>query len=113
MADGYECQVAPLYVKNLAVGDSIQAVVDVNGAVDTWHHLHRSNHSTIWLLRLKSPNNIPEVLNRLRELGCNTVGLDSAGSYAIDVPGELKISVVDDVLATLDVDAVAMRHPDA
>jgi hypothetical protein len=114
---GYECQVAPLYVKDLAIGDLIEAAYDEDGTVSTWSHLRRSNHSTIWLLRTKSPNNLPDVLRRLRVLGCSTVGLEAEGSYAIDVPGELKLSVVDEVLATLDTNAVAtafpaIRHPE-
>lgn len=108
---GYECQVAPLYIKDLAVGDSIEVACDESGTITSWRHLRRSNHSTIWLLRMKSPNNIPDVLRLLRELGCSTVGLESEGSYAIDVPGELKLSVVDEALAALDANAVAVAFP--
>lgn len=116
--DGYECQVAPLFVKNLAVGDVIAVTAESENVVDMWHHVRQSNHTTVWLLRLKSPNNISEVLDELRAIGCSTVGLPEVGSFAVDVPGTVDIAYVDGILSKLDSAAVAvafpaLRHPDS
>ncbi|MFT7723423.1 MAG: DUF4265 domain-containing protein [Roseateles sp.] len=117
VVSGYETLAAPLFVKDLSVGDVIEAKIDGKSEVESWRHVSRSDHTTVWLLRLKQPNQIEEVLAKLRELGCNSVGLDAAGCYAIDVPPTVGIGEVDAVLARLDDAAVAtafpsMRHPE-
>ena len=116
-AEGFEALVAPLFVKNLSVGDVIDVQLDEEGVVDSWGHLTTSAHTTIWLLRLKSTTAIDEALAKLRALGCNSVSLDSAGCYAIDVPPGVALEDVDIVLSQLDETAVAtaypsMRHPE-
>ncbi len=110
-SDGYQCLEPPLYVKDLAVGDVIWALVSDEGVVDTWCHVHRSNHSTVWLLRLRSPNRISTILQELRLIGCNTVSLEDVGSHSVDVPGEIDMSSVDRILASLDSEAVAVAFP--
>lgn len=114
---GFEALVAPLFVKNLSVGDVIDVQLDEEGLVDSWRHLATSAHTTIWLLRLKKTTAIDEALTELRALGCNSVGLDSSGCYAVDVPPAVAISDVDLILSELDETAVAtaypsMRHPE-
>jgi hypothetical protein len=110
-AEGYKCLVAPLFVKDLSVGDVVAARLDDDNAVEDWSHVTRSLHTTIWLLRIKQPNGIAEALAALRDLGCNTVGLDAAGCYAIDVPEAIPIERVDSILAALDSSAVAVAFP--
>lgn len=115
--DGYHALVAPLFVKDISVGDVISAQLDHENLVESWQHLVRSGRTTIWLLRLKQPNRIDLVLTELRAIECNSVGLDAVGCYAIDVPETVPIDSVDAVLSTLDSDSVAvaypsMRHPE-
>lgn len=115
---GYECRVAPLFVKDLSVGDVISAELGCDQEVLSWRHVYRSLHSTVWLLRLKRPNTIDAVLAELRRLGCGTVGLDEAGCYAVDVPESIAMETVDKALENLDAGSVAtafpsMRHPDS
>jgi hypothetical protein len=110
--DGYKCQKAPIYVKGLAVGDVIEPVIDnVNGMVFEWSHIRHSGHSTIWLLRLDSPNNISEILEQFRTIGCSTVELAPFGSYSIDVPPQVSIGDVDQVLSHLNPDVVTTAFP--
>jgi hypothetical protein len=116
--EDYEALFAPLFVKNLSVGDRIAVTVDDDDSVVSWQHTHRSSRTTIWLLRLRQTNEIAAALSNLRSIGCNTVGLDSVGSYAIDIPDSVSIESVDAVLDKLDRDSVAiaypsMRHPEA
>jgi hypothetical protein len=108
---------APLFVKDLSADDLISVRFSENLTVTDWKHISRSGRTTIWLLRLKRPNNIEHVLSQLRELGCSTSGTDTLGSYAIDVPVNVPISHVDSVLGLLDETVVAtafpsMRHPE-
>lgn len=115
--NGYTAQASPLFVKDLSVGDKISADLDHENNVKAWAHLNRSAHTTIWLLRLRQPNGIDDALAKLREVGCNTVGLQAAGCYSIDVPGTISMEIVDSILAVLDDNAVAvafpsMRHPE-
>lgn len=115
---GLELLTAPLYIKGLSVGDVISADLDGEGFVEAWQHVSRSRRSTIWLLRLKRPNQIEDVLARLRAIGCYSVAFDSGGSYAVDVPETISMADVDAILAQLDAEEAAvafpsMRHPES
>jgi hypothetical protein len=115
--EGYRALVSPLFVKDLSVGDEISATLGDENTVEAWGHINRSARTTIWLLRLRQPNGIDAALAELRDLGCNSVGLDAAGCYAIDVPETISMEIVDSILAALDGDSVAvafpsMRHPE-
>ncbi|MBI5270773.1 MAG: DUF4265 domain-containing protein [Burkholderiales bacterium] len=114
---GYQAQAAPLFVKDLSVDDVIAVDLGDENTVKSWRHIARSARTTIWLLRLKQPHGIDAALTKLRQLGCNSVALDVAGCYAVDVPGSISMEKVDAILRSLDGDTVAtafpsMRHPD-
>ncbi len=114
---GLQALVAPLFVKDLSVGDVIEADMGPDRQVESWRHIARSGHTTIWLLRQAQTDSIAPVLASLRQLGCTTVTLEEAGAYSVDVPESVPIQTVDAVLEQLDSDAVAvafpsMRHPD-
>lgn len=114
---GYQVQTAPLFVRDMSVGDVLDVVADADGNVEKWKHLDRSPRTTVWLLRLRHPNGIEEALAAFRALGCNTVALDSVGSYAVDVPVDVGMTGIDAILDGLEPDAVAvafpsMRHPE-
>jgi hypothetical protein len=116
-ADGFRALVPPLFVKDLSVGDIISVEKGEEDLVKSWRHLCRSNRTTIWLLRLRQTPQIESALAELRDLKCNTVGLDSAGVYSVEVPEEISMPKIDAVLEKLDSDfcAVAfpsMRHPE-
>lgn len=115
--EGFRIDVAPLFVKDLSVGDVIKATYDSEGRVIKWQHYLKSKRSTIWLLRLARTDVIEEVLRELRALDCNTAQLPEFGCYSIDVPEECNISLVDRCLDKFDESCVAIaypsfRHPD-
>lgn len=108
----YELLAPPLFVKNLSVGDLIEATIDeASQCVFEWHHVSKSGHTTVWLGRMRSSDTIARVLAELRELGCHTVRFEQGGVYAIDVDPSLEMSAVDAVLARLDPTAVAVAFP--
>lgn len=108
---GYRALAAPLFVKDLSVGDVISVEVDGAGSVRSWRHVHRSDHTTVWLLHLAANDQIDRALTRLRELGCNTVSLPQTGCYSVDVPGSVRIADVDAVISVLDEKAVGVAFP--
>jgi hypothetical protein len=108
---GFRLLTPPLFVKDLSVDDVILVERDQNRFVSSWHHQFRSDRTTIWLLRLRNNNFVDERLSILRKMGCNTVGLESVGCYAVDVPGSIDIGDIDDVLSELDPDEVAIAYP--
>ena len=108
---GYQLTTAPLFVKDLSVGDIISPAIGDDGSVVSWVHIAKSDRTTIWMLRLGATVSIEPALKRLRELGCNTVCLEELGSFAIDVPGELPMESVDEVLASLNADEIACVFP--
>lgn len=118
VTDGLEAEVPPLFVKDIAVGDVINVTKrDEEGMIRTWNHVKRSDHSTVWLLRMGGYDDIGSCLEKARSIGCNTSTMDEFGCYAIDVPSSVAISDIDEILAALDKESVAiafpaMRHPD-
>jgi len=110
-SDGYVTLSPPLFVKDLSVGDVIAAQVSPSGRVESWRHVRRSARTTIWLLRLRATDQIDITLSALRGIGCNTTRLDSCGSSAIDIPEDVPIWKVDEILARLDADNVAVAFP--
>lgn len=109
---GYRAMVAPLFIKDLSVGDVLRIEADPTSAeVKSWVHLSRSGNSTIWILRVCGSDQPHEALARVRELGCNTVTLGDLGIYAIDVPTEVPIALVDVELKKLSQDAFAVAFP--
>lgn len=116
VGDHYEVLDAPLFIKDMSVGDVLSVTLEAD-LVRAWRHVKRSDRSTFWLARLQAANQIDIVLGELRELGCNTVGAPALGTYAIDVPEAVEIGLVDNILDKLDREAVAiaypsMRHPE-
>ena len=111
VSGGYRVESAPLYIKDLSVGDEISVRKSLVGHVTEWSHLRRSRRSTVWLLRLATQGHVDFVLEELRRLNCNTVQLPQFGSYAIDVPENCSIAKVDAVLSKLDRSQVAVAYP--
>ena len=110
-ASGYESTTPPLFVKGLSVGDVIAVELGENGLVESWHHISKSEHSVVWLLRMERTNQIEKVLEEVRAFGCRTVSLPAAGAHAIDVPESVLIEQVDRILGQLDPEKVAIVYP--
>ncbi|MBK6918310.1 MAG: DUF4265 domain-containing protein [Deltaproteobacteria bacterium] len=109
---GYTAVTAPLFVKDLSVGDIIRARLEPTGnRVVSWEHISRSQHSTLWLLRVGPSLTLAPVLDDLRRLGCSTESSDALGVYAVDIPASVQLNSVDDVLARLESNAVAVAFP--
>lgn len=109
--EGYRCLQAPLFVRDLSVDDIIVPDIDEEGSVASWHHLVRSERTTIWLLRIGPSESIAGVVHQLCDLGCSSSELAAAGCYAIDVPGDVAIERVDLCLDSLDATSVAVAYP--
>lgn len=108
---GFACLDAPLFVKDLSVGDKIFIDQETNGYVVRWHHIEKSKNTTVWLLRLKKTEAIELCLENLRRLGCNTVSQPDLGCYSVDVPEEITLATIDAELDLLDEDEVAVAFP--
>ena len=111
VSNGYRARSVPLFVKNLSVDDVIAPEIDANGHVTSWTHVLRSEHTTVWRLRLRETDQIDRVLSDLRKLGCSTCSLDSFGCHAIDVPVAVSIGDLDKCLGALDPVSVAVAFP--
>lgn len=117
-AEGYVALASPLFVRNLSVADVIEATLEAGGdRVESWRHVTRSGHTTIWLLRLQRSDTIDAGSAQFHGVGCNTVTFEQVGTYSVDVPESVPIETVDAALAHLDADSVAvtfpsMRHPE-
>ena len=113
----FRIETPPLFVKGLSVGDILNVNFDSEKNVTSWQHVSRSNRSTIWLMRLSEPANIEKTLDELESHHCQVIKLPSLGSYSIDVPESCEMKIIDECLAQLNEDKVAIaypsfRHPD-
>jgi hypothetical protein len=106
----YELLSVPLFIKGLSRGDVLSVSFDQSGMVNDWKILKPSQNTTIWILKLGDID-LNKILGNLHSIGCNTVSLDELGAYAVDVPSEVKIANVDDLLSYLDKDSVAVAYP--
>lgn len=111
VGDGYKVLVAPLFVKDISVGDVISPSFEDDGFIKKWQHKSRSGRSVIWLLRIADSNEIDSCLSDVRKLGCNTAGVDDFGCYNIDVPENVPIKSVDEILLRLNDREVAVAYP--
>jgi Domain of unknown function (DUF4265) len=111
VAQDFRVDAPPLFVKNLSVGDIIEAELDSDENVFSWRHVYKSKRTTIWLLRQKRPFNMQYILEKLHSLRCNTVELEQFGCYSIDVPEDCEIDEIDKCLALLDSSKVAVAYP--
>lgn len=108
---GLEALVAPMFIADLSAHDILEVEKDEQGYVRSWRQRKRSDHSTIWLLRIAQTDAIPACLESVRALGCNTSSLEQFGCHSIDVPGTVSINRVDEVLSHLPEDQVAIAYP--
>lgn len=108
---GFEILAAPLFVHGISVGDVIAVRSGSDGSIEAWRHVHKSKRTTVWLLQVAVAPVIDGALARLRTLGCNSVGLQSWGCFAVDVPESVSLGDVDAILAELDEGSVAVAFP--
>jgi hypothetical protein len=108
---GFRILTAPLFVRDLSVGDIVVVERDEKGYVTSWSHVSRSGHTTIWLLCLQQTSAIAGVLDDLREIGCDTVSATQLGICAVDVPPAIPIECVDTLLDGLNEEQIAVAFP--
>ena len=109
--EGQIVSVPPLFVKGLSVGDVIKVELDIDGFVSSWIHVEESGRSVVWVMRLTGEPEIAGALEQMRALGCNTTSLDDYGCHAVDVPADLDMKTIDEILDRLDPDQVAAAFP--
>ncbi|MCB9878919.1 MAG: DUF4265 domain-containing protein [Planctomycetes bacterium] len=115
---GVRLLVAPLFVRGLSVGDVLECTIESDTEhVTAWRHVTKSDHSTFWLLRAGDERVLLDGLERLRSIGCSTVGVAQLGVFAVDVPGEVSMDTVDSILDSLvergfPVACPSSRHPE-
>ena len=112
IGDKYRIEAVPLFIKGLSIGDILEVrLSEISGMVDNWKIVEKSGNSTIWLLRLKGNPDIESKLEYLKFLGCNTASLTKLGCYAISVPKNCFIDLVDHCLDELDENMVGIAYP--
>ncbi len=108
---GHEVLAAPLFVRDVSVGDVLLVERDDQERVTSFMHAFRSSHSTIWLLRTGPGVDVEQVLEEVRNVGCSTTALDRLGAYSICVPSNVAMFDVDSVLDRLPEDDLAVAFP--
>ena len=107
---GLSIETLPLFVKDISVQDIIEAELDDENRVIRWAHIEKSKRSVVWIMAYGSYDPM-EVLQSLRNVGCNTESLKSYNYYAVDVPSEISFEKIDAVLETLDKASSAVAFP--
>lgn len=107
---GCQVEVAPLFIKDLSVGDVIKVDKGVFGDVISWEHVERSNRSTVWIM-VYGDYSIEKFLDALKSFGCNVERFEEYQYFAIDVPPECSAERLDECLEGLDEDRSAVAFP--
>lgn len=108
--DVYKIDSPPLFIKGLSVGDRIKAEYDKEYQVVSWTHKEKSDRSTIWILRKNSNFDLDSILSSVRIEGCNTVYLRQYGIASVDVPGDVSMSVIDEIFERFNSDDFAVAY---
>jgi hypothetical protein len=109
---GYIIKSVPFFLKELALGDTITAVIGEYNYVKSWNIVEKSGNSTFWIIVSETS----DVLDRLEALGCDVEGGAMTSLYSVNIPRALKFDTVDSILSSyvsagsIDVAYPAIRH---
>lgn len=109
-AEGYRVEVPPFFVGGISVGDVLSIDDGERGNVVSWAQIRASERSTVWVMFF---GDFPyaEEIKCLQELGCNVEELKRFRYISIDVPEISIVDKVDDCLAHLNEEQVAIAYP--
>jgi len=86
--DGYEIDNIPFYVKELALGDVVDARPDASGILWYSKLIRPSGHSTIHLW-FSNEKEVESAREELRQMGCASEVSDLPRLVAVDVPPDV------------------------
>jgi hypothetical protein len=87
----------PFFVKGISVGDVLRCSLDFEGYVKYWEHVEISSRSTVWV-HYKSPIRWELAKKQLLERGCNVETLLSYKCVSVDVPQDLLMARIDEIM---------------
>lgn len=108
----YLLLVAPLFVRDLSVGDVLILEVSAEGIVWEWAHEKKSRNSTVWVIDFQQ-DHFEDVMKKFLSLGCNVSRSPEFDVAAISVPENVDREIVEEFLDMLDEDSVgypSYRH---
>lgn len=91
----------PFFIKDLAVGDVIMPIRNLDGEICEFSHQMKSENSTIWIV---SPGDIDLLreIKALVKLGCNCEELKQISLYSIHVPKDVSFDSVEVLLEEIE-----------
>lgn len=107
----YEIRNCPFFVKDMSIGDIIDADIDKDGYAKRWKIIKRSKNTNLWIF-----TKITELLDALVGLGCSCEGGSVSNLYSVNVPESVSIELVDKILSPYEESGAAevvvssMRH---
>lgn len=107
---GYRVDVAPLFIKDLSVGDVISVERNEEDDVVAWSHVEKSKHSTVWIMA-HGDYSIDDAIECLKNLKCNVEELEQYRYFAVDVPEECTSEELDACLDALDSEKASTVFP--
>lgn len=107
---GFRLEVAPLFVKDLSVGDVLDLKAADADQVLSWKHVSASRRSTVWVMDF-GDRELPNVLAELKGMGCNLERLNSFNYVAVDVPESASAELVMQCLDRLDEESAPVAYP--
>ncbi len=91
--DGYVIDNIPFYATELALGDIVAAMPEVDGLLVFTKLVRPSRHSTVRLL-FQDVKNVAPIREQLRKMGCHSELSDLPILVAVDIPPEIDFQVV-------------------
>ncbi|MES1195547.1 MAG: DUF4265 domain-containing protein [Steroidobacter sp.] len=109
--DGYRVKNAPFFINGISFDDLISVRTLDSGEVQLNQVIQPSGNSTLWL-NFPKPELAKDILNTLTSLGCGTEGGVFPGYYSINIPQNVDIQPIFDLLdSELDKGIVEVNYP--
>lgn len=107
---GYYLKNVPFFVKGLSVGDKFSPEFDPEGRVVAWNILSKSDSSIMWIM-INHGVEIHSALDELKKLGCNIEELKQLSYCAVEIPGSVSFSSVNEALKNVTEDMISYAFP--
>ena len=91
----------PFFIKDLAVGDVIKPVRNLEGEICEFSHESKSENSTIWIVS-PGDSDVSREIKALVKLGCNCEELKQISLYSIHVPKDVNFDSIEALLEKIE-----------
>jgi hypothetical protein len=110
LSHGFRIASIPFFIADISADDIVEVIDEQDGYVWEWRHVRLSDRSTLWIMN-NAECDLEAKLAVLRELGCRVEYLDQLNLIAVDIPKDVKATIVDECFSGFKEADVALAYP--